>query len=232
MTCLQEHGRIFMNCDLPQGPVNASKMHVQNVPALWSCCSVRTPGKTSGLKKATRLRLLRALLRNQDPESYDLVHDRLGRPLLLRNGIIGAGISFSYCNGTTWVALAIDRSNIGIDAEQANGFGPDYPFHRVFDMDGSGEFMNLMKEYDDRDQCAALLWSAKEAFVKALGCGFHFFSPREVDVSPLRLAPSRALLRAGLSDKGQGRLDPCVPSQMRIDSFRKYGAWISIGIME
>jgi phosphopantetheinyl transferase len=222
-----------MSHDPDEEPVGVTRVDVQGTSILWSCCRVRAPGKTSELRKATKLRFLRALLKNEDPTSYGLVHDRLGRPLLLRNGAIGAGISFSHCSGMTWVALTTDGSHVGIDAEQAGEFGPDYPFHSAFQMDGPDEFTQLLREFDDdRSQCAALLWSAKEAFVKALGCAFHFFSPREVNAYPLELQPDRALLRARLSDKGGKRLDFKRPPQTEISSFRVDGVWISIALAD
>jgi phosphopantetheinyl transferase (holo-ACP synthase) len=36
----------------------------------------------------------------------------------------------------------------------------------------------------DSEKAAALLWSVKEAAVKALGCAFHLVDPRQIHVYP------------------------------------------------
>jgi phosphopantetheinyl transferase len=162
----------------------------------------------------------------------NLVYDGLGKPLLLLNDALGPNISFSHCNEITWAALASSDTDVGIDAERAEGFGADYPFRRVFHIDEPGdEFTPLLKHNGgNRSECAALLWSAKEAFVKALGCAFHLFSPLEVNVVPLALQSDRALLLVQLSDKGLERLVARRKSHVDISSFRIDGVWVSVAV--
>ena len=111
-----------------------------------------------------------------------VVRSLLGRPHLLLGEYRGPAISFSKGGGKTWAALCGDESDIGIDVAGADEFQREYPFHRVFHPQ---ELQHALRLADgDLEMAAALLWSVKEAVVKALGCAFHLVDPRQITVYP------------------------------------------------
>jgi hypothetical protein len=94
----------------------------------------------------------------------------------------GPAISFSEGEGKIWAALCGDESDVGIDVAEADEFQGEYPFHRVFNAEELQYALNLAG--GDLKQASALLWSVKEAVVKALGCAFHFVDPLQIHVDP------------------------------------------------
>jgi phosphopantetheinyl transferase len=111
-----------------------------------------------------------------------IVHDQLGRPQLLLGECEGPAISFSEGGGKIWAALCPDTSDIGIDAAGTDEFPKEYPFGRVFHAQELQYALRLAG--GDSEKAAALLWSVKEAAVKALGCAFHLVDPRQIHVYP------------------------------------------------
>ena len=101
-----------------------------------------------------------------------------GRPLLWLGETPGPVVSFSHCEGRTWAALAWARG-VGIDAATPGEFAGSYPLRRAF---RPRELSAVAGFCDSTASAAALLWSIKEASVKALGCGFHLVDPLEVEV--------------------------------------------------
>jgi hypothetical protein len=69
---------------------------------------------------------------------------------------------------------------MGIDVAEAIEFQGDYPFHRVFNAEELQHVLNLAG--GDLATASALLWSVKEAVVKALGCAFHLVDPLQIHV--------------------------------------------------
>lgn len=127
--------------------------------------------------------VLGLLARAGQPTSQDratLRHDPLGRPLLTVNHAPGPRVSFSHCGGFTWAALALGRESVGVDATSPAEFQGPYPFQRAF----HSEEWSIAEKMLPRPEAAALLWSAKEAAVKAWGCGFTLFDPLDVRVKP------------------------------------------------
>ena len=148
---------------------------------------------------------------------YSLEKDALGRPLLCSGQARGPSISFSRVPGSTWAAMS-EVKGLGIDAALPEEFDAPYPAHRVFGRDELDRALRLCG--GGLREASALLWSAKEAAVKALGCGFHFFGPLEVKVEKIR--PARRgflfLLDAGI----------CVPVRTQ----RHGRLWVSIAWIE
>ena len=106
----------------------------------------------------------------------------MGRPHLLVGEYRGPAISFSEGGGRIWAALCGDESDIGIDAAGPDEFRGEYPFHRVFQPQELHHAARVAG--GDREAASALLWSVKEAVVKALGCAFHLVDPRQITVYP------------------------------------------------
>ena len=111
-----------------------------------------------------------------------VVRGQLGRPHLLVGECRGPAISFSEGGGKVWAALSGDESDIGIDVAGSDEFLGDYPFQRVFQPQELQHAMMLTG--GDLAEASALLWSVKEAVVKALGCAFHLVEPRHISVYP------------------------------------------------
>ena len=111
-----------------------------------------------------------------------VVRGPLGRPHLLLGGYRGPAISFSEGGGNVWAALCGDESDIGIDVAGPDEFQRQYPLDRVFQPQELQHAIRLAG--GDLEQASALLWSIKEAVVKALGCAFHLVDPRQITVYP------------------------------------------------
>jgi phosphopantetheinyl transferase (holo-ACP synthase) len=105
-----------------------------------------------------------------------LSRDGLGQPLLLVAGQPILSVSFSLAGGRTWGALA-RTGRVGIDVALVSEFPPGYPLWRVFSQE---EFDRTYALLGDVSWTAALLWSVKEAAVKALGVGFNYLAPGEI----------------------------------------------------
>jgi len=111
-----------------------------------------------------------------------VVHGPLGRPHLLLGAYRGPAISFSEGGGKAWAAVCGDQSDIGIDVAGTDEFQEKYPFHRVFNDQELQHAFRLTG--GELGSASALLWSVKEAVVKALGCAFHLVDPLQINVHP------------------------------------------------
>ncbi len=111
-----------------------------------------------------------------------LVRGRLGRPHLFLGEYRGPAVSFSEGGGNLWAAICGDRSDIGIDVAGTDEFQKEYPFHRVFNDQELQHALRLAG--GELGNASAMLWSVKEAVVKALGCAFHLVDPLQINVSP------------------------------------------------
>jgi len=177
---------------------------------------------------------LALLLRDHFPaartQDLALTRSPLGKPHLLVDGIPGPPVSFSWSAGAWWAALGTSNSWIGLDAAAPGEFSSDYPVHKVFNSKEWQRALSLTA--GNREEAAALLWSVKEAVVKAHGCGYHFFGPRQI----------RAEF-AGLGEQGprwRGRLEaPCPhppPPGSReiipVTSSRQHQVWVAVAWMQ
>jgi phosphopantetheinyl transferase (holo-ACP synthase) len=111
-----------------------------------------------------------------------VVRGLLGRPHLLWGEHRGPAISFSEGGGSLWGALCGDVFDIGIDVAGTDEFQGEYPFNRVFHPQELAHSLKLVG--GDLKTASALLWSVKEAVVKALGCAFHLVDPFQIIVYP------------------------------------------------
>jgi phosphopantetheinyl transferase len=138
-----------------------------------------------------RLCLVRALLQAlkrldpcclipQDVNALSLQKNALGRPCLFLGGKQGPSLSFSRGEGSLWAAMC-SKGHVGIDVAYPQEFAGDYPFARAF----RPEELDYARAFDRNDLArgAALIWSAKEASVKATGVGFNHLDPLEVRVN-------------------------------------------------
>jgi len=157
----------------------------------------------------------------------------LGRPRLLLGEYRGPAISFSEGGGSVWAALCGDESDIGIDVAGSDEFRGAYPFSRVFHPDELQHAMKLAGE--DLGEASALLWSVKEAVVKALGCAFHLVDPLQITVHP---AAGEAEGNGGytfpvsLSGKALLRFPMAANRSLWVHSFPQSKMWISIALLD
>jgi len=161
----------------------------------------------------------------------DVVHGPLGRPHLLSGEYRMPAISFSEGGGKVWAALCGDESDIGIDVTAAEEFQGDYPLHRVFHDQELQHAMRLTG--GDVEEASALLWSIKEAVVKALGCGFHLVAPRQVHVYPTRGEGREGgyTFSGCLSENALVRFPGVACRSIWVRSFPGEKMWLSIALL-
>lgn len=157
----------------------------------------------------------------------------LGRPQLMVGKNRGPSISFSEGGGRIWAALCADDSDVGIDVAGSDEFPSAYPVQRVFHPEELDHALNLAGGVPE--QASALLWSVKEAVVKALGCGFHLVDPRQITVYPLEgeSAGERCghSFLADLSGKARIRFPLTSGRSLRVHSRPERRLWLSIALM-
>lgn len=157
----------------------------------------------------------------------------LGRPQLFLGPGRGPGISFSEGGGRLWAALSGDDSDIGIDVAGTREFHGEYPFHRVFQP----EELRLARAVANGELAgaAALLWSAKEAVVKALGCAFHLVDPGQIAVHPSpdweEAEGGWHALTACLSAKALKRVPGAAGQCLLVRSLSRGKLWLSIALL-
>lgn len=154
----------------------------------------------------------------------------LGRPYLLVGGNPGPAISFSEGGGKVWAALSGDESDIGIDAAGSDEFQGEYPFQRAFHPEELQHAMSLAN--GEVAGAAALLWSVKEAVVKALGCAFHLVDPRQISVYPSAEGATGEdggyTFQVGLAGKARVRFPQSADRSLRVRSIPLDKIWLSI----
>jgi hypothetical protein len=158
-----------------------------------------------------------------------VVRGRLGRPHLLLGDYRGPAISFSENGGYLWAALCADESDIGIDAAGSDEFHGEYPFHRVFHPQELQHALQLAGE--DLENASALLWSVKEAVVKALGCAFYLVDPRQITVYPAAGENGGYTFPVGLSGKALVRFPMAAGRPLWVRSLPRGKTWLSIALL-
>jgi hypothetical protein len=157
----------------------------------------------------------------------------LGRPHLLLGEYQGPAISFSNGGGRRWAALCEDESYVGIDAAGTDEFSGDYPFQRVFNPQEFEHALNL--EGGDPERASALLWSVKEAVVKALGSAFHLADPLQITVYPSAEGAAKGnegyTFPVGLSGKALMRFPMNARGSIWVRSLPQGNMWLSIALL-
>lgn len=158
-----------------------------------------------------------------------VVRGLLGRPHLLLGDYRGPAISFSEGGGKVWAALCGDESDIGIDVAGTDEFQREYPFHRVFHPQELQHALRLAG--GDLQKALALLWSIKEAVVKALGCAFHLVDPRQITVYPSVGGDGEYTFPVGLSGKALVRFPIAARRSLWVRSLSQRKMWLSIALL-
>lgn len=148
--------------------------------------------------EATRCQriLARAVLRSvlarylgTRPGSVPIVEDRLGKP-----GLRGDGPTFSVSHADDSTLIAVDprARRIGVDVEMVGRAGK-LPRRALTPMELAG-FETAGGAA--REERFLRHWTAKEAYLKGLGCGMRI-DPREVEVCLTASAPKLTSAKSG-----------------------------------
>jgi phosphopantetheinyl transferase len=171
----------------------------------------------------------RDLLSTSVASQIQVVQDALGKPHLLVGEDRGPAISFCECGGAVWAALSGDQSDIGIDLAAPDEFQGHYPVYRVFQAQ---EFHHAMRlTAGNVEQASALLWSVKEAVVKALGCGFHRVEPLDICMHTSTEEDGQYTFQVRLSSKARARLPMGAGRSIWVRTLPQAGMWLSIAFL-
>jgi len=165
---------------------------------------------------------------NRAASPIQVVRGLLGKPHLLLGEYRGPAISFSEGGGKIWAALCGDESDIGIDVAGTDEFQSEYPFRRVFHPPELQQALRLAG--GDLEEASALLWSIKEAVVKALGCGFHLVDPRQITVYPSVGEDGGYTFPVGLSGKARAQFPMTAGRSLWVRSLPRMKVWLSIAL--
>lgn len=205
----------------------------QHEPALLaSLTGPSSPGpgfSNLQMKKEFLAALIQEHYPSKSTQDLTLVKNRWGKPLLLLDGAPGPGVSFSWSAGQWWAALGTTSSWIGLDAATPREFTGAYPVHKVFRSEEWQAATSLTG--GDREEAAALLWSVKEAVVKARGCGYHCFGPRQILVEVAGLGEHGPRWRGRLEVPGPDPDLPGSPETLPVASIRLHQVWLSVAWM-
>jgi hypothetical protein len=112
-------------------------------------------------------------------------------------------------------------------------FQKEYPFHRVFHPQELQHALRLAG--GDLEKASALLWSIKEAVVKALGCAFHLVDPLQITVYPSAGEAEGVnggyTFPVGLSGKALMRFPIAAGRSLWVRSLPQRKMWLSIALL-
>ncbi len=177
------------------------------------------------VKESLALFLAEHLLERQIPD-LTVDADSLGQPRMWLGAAPGPALSFSWSAGRLWGAVGRSGSGLGLDAATPEEFPGSYPHRRVFREAEWHEAVKLTA--GDGAEAAALLWSVKEAVVKASGCGFHFVSPKKVNVQCTAQDEHGYFWRGSLHNPDQNRpggREACPAISVRLQEVWLTVAW-------
>lgn len=143
----------------------------QTAPALPAAWLIATQARPANLAERSELRrsMGRKLLARQfslPDDAVEIGHEQAGRPLILRPR--GSGLHLSLATRAGLVAIALAHRPVGIDVERV-ALASEPPLAALHPAERRW-LENLPAPA--RPLAFAQLWSAKEAYVKALGTGF------------------------------------------------------------
>jgi phosphopantetheinyl transferase (holo-ACP synthase) len=162
-------------------------------------------------------------------ETLRLSKTRFGKPIFISAQQASFTVSFSYVQTDAWAAISEFPWVCGVDAASACEFDYKFPVEKVF---SSEEFEAGRLVEKDKNSVIALLWSAKESVVKAVGCGFHLMSPRAIELSVVSSSPDILRITARLQHPLSARGFICASANVDVESFRRGSAWISVALRQ
>ncbi len=181
------------------------------LPAAWLIATGARPAnlpERAALRRATALQLLSRQL-GLAADAILIAHEPQGRPVIREPAGLQLHISLATRDGV--VALALANRPVGIDIERVEPLDP--PPLAALHANERAALLALPEA--DRALAFARIWTAKEAYVKALGTGFlrppesfcvAMISPERFAVSdPQRAGPATGL-STSIENGGQDRL--------------------------
>lgn len=143
----------------------------QTAPALPAAWLIATQAQPANLPERSELRrsLARKLLARQfglADTAIEIGHEPAGRPLILRPR--GSGLHLSLATRSGLVAIALAHRPVGVDVERV-ALASEPPLAVLHPSER--RWLEGLPA-PARPLAFARLWSAKEAYVKALGTGF------------------------------------------------------------
>ncbi len=162
-------------------------------------------------------------------ETLELSKTRLGKPIFISAQQSALTVSFSYVQADAWAAISEFPWACGVDAASAREFDHKFPVEKVFSLE---EFEAGRLIEKDRNSLIALLWSAKESVVKAVGCGFHLIAPRAIELSIVSGAADILRFVGRLHGPSSDRGFLCSSANIAVESFRRGSAWISVALRQ
>jgi 4'-phosphopantetheinyl transferase len=164
-----------------------------SLPAAWLIRTGERPAnltQRSALRQATAQRVLAKQL-GLPADAIGVDHDPGGRPLL--HGPVGRGLHISLATRAGLVVVGLAEQPIGVDVERVEPDGQQ----PLAVLHPSERAILLALPPAARPSTFARLWSAKEAYVKALGTGFlqppESFAVRLVSEERFTIATSAGL---------------------------------------
>ncbi len=161
----------------------------------------------------------------RNPQPIRLEYDELGKPQLKIGESMDMAVSFSHVSDMLWAALSAPGNHLGMDVARAQEFEDNYPFRRAFHP---GDLCSSMLDVHGIRESAAMLWSVKEAAVKALGIGFGLLGPLDIRIKSLEDRTTHYIPRIFIACGSLRRIgmhsSPCI----NIISFNHAGTWASV----
>jgi len=213
----------------------AFELSIGHGRVVCGCLPMRKGALSRVERREVKLKLLKNLIgdasvgcaphgRSPRPLTMVIGADSLGKPLMRIGGAPGPSVSFSLGAGLMWAAVCGEGA-CGIDSAHPEEFPGDYPFHRAFHEEEFPAILELTAE--GRQEGAAMLWSAKEAAVKALGCGFHLLDPLDVRVFPHRTGGAGFMGKAVIRGNFPRRRSRGEETFVQVLTFRFRDSWVS-----
>lgn len=159
-----------------------------------------------------------------------VTRDLLGKPHLLLGAHRGPAISFTQGGGRVWAAISGDDSELGIDVAETVEFEGGYPVHRAFHRQELQRVSHLAGGH--LEKALALLWSVKEAVVKALGCAFHYVDPLDIHVCPSAGEGEGPTFRVRFSGKALARFTAGAGLSLWVRSFPQVEMCLSMALLD
>jgi phosphopantetheinyl transferase len=201
---------------------------VASMPAAWHFArrNRESASLNSKAKESLAFFLTQRLLERK-PSELILKSDPWGKPQIWLNAAPGPALSFSWSAGRLWAGASRPGSSLGLDAAAPEEFAGSYPHERVFSETEREIAVSLGA--GKGAEAAALLWSIKEAMVKAAGCGFHFLRPKQVQVRFAGQGESGYLWRGWLEkidqDGNHAKEDHYLAASVRLEKIWLAVAW-------
>jgi len=138
------------------------------LPAVWLIATQADPAnlpERSALRRSVACKVLARQFSLPD-DAVEIGYEPAGRPLIVRPR--GSGLHLSLATRAGLVAIALAHRPVGVDVEQV-ALASEPPLAALH-LDERNWFESMPAPA--RPLAFAQLWSAKEAYVKALGTGF------------------------------------------------------------